>query len=64
MRAYLALQSERNLDYLKWLAEHGYIRDLRFPATGHAEFVVRSPSTWNWSEPPDGAETELDGRRA
>ena len=63
LRANLGLQSERVWLYLHWLETRGYIRNLTSPGRGHAEFVIRIPSTWNWSAPEDGPCDSLEGTK-
>lgn len=43
----LSIPSSRLREYLEWLQERGYIRDLslRF---NQADFLIRLPDDWNW----------------
>lgn len=48
----LHVQSERLREYLVWLLDKGYIRDLEM-FRGRSVFTVRNPSTWNWHVVPE-----------
>jgi hypothetical protein len=52
----LRIPSERLRDYLEWLHERGYARELDLQR-GRARLIVRIPDTFNWaveSEEPAG----------